>query len=164
MKSLSTPASASVLQGMRVLLFEDDPDLREALRQALQIEGFEASAFAAVEDCTERMTTAFRGVVITDIRLPGADGRQLFRRLHEIDPEIPVILITGHGDLQEAVDLMREGAYDFISKPFRVRELLARVKAHLRTGRELNQARAEARSRILAAMPGATAVTGRSGS
>lgn len=111
-----------------VLLFEDDPDVRQAIEQSLVLEGFSVSGFAAVEHHAEKITNGFNGVVVSDIRLPGADGRQLFRRLRDIDPDIPVILITGHGELQEAVDLMREGVYDFISKPFPPARLLASVR------------------------------------
>lgn len=111
-----------------IVLFEDDADLRHAITQLLELEGHTVKACEAVEALDDPFTTAFNGVVITDIRLPGVDGRQLFRGLREIDDEIPVIMITGHGELQEAVDLMREGAYDFISKPFAPPRLLASVR------------------------------------
>lgn len=111
-----------------ILLFEDDADVRHAIEQSLALEGFAVSSFASVEDYSGPFTAEFGGVVVTDIRLPGADGRQLFRRLRDIDRDIPVILTTGHGELQEAVDLMREGVYDFISKPFPPARLLASVR------------------------------------
>jgi two-component system C4-dicarboxylate transport response regulator DctD len=111
-----------------ILLFEDDGDVRHAIEQSLELDGFAVESFSAVEDCPGKISTDFRGVVVSDIRLPGADGRQLFRQLQNIDPEIPVILITGHGELQEAVDLMREGVYDFISKPFPPARLIASVR------------------------------------
>ena len=105
-------------QSGNVFLFEDDTDVRTAISQSLGLEGFSVSAFESVENCPVRFGPDLDGVVVTDIRLPGADGRQLFRKLAAVDADLPVILITGHGELQEAVDLMREGAYDFISKPF----------------------------------------------
>ncbi|NBO75425.1 MAG: response regulator, partial [Gammaproteobacteria bacterium] len=107
-----------------VFLFEDDTAVRDAIAQSLELEGFNVTAFESVESCSVRFGPDLDGVVVTDIRLPGADGRQLFRKLAEVDPDLPVILITGHGELQEAVDLMREGAYDFISKPFSPSRLL----------------------------------------
>lgn len=111
-----------------VFLFEDDSSLRDAIRQSLELEGFVVSAHESVESCTAKLGPETDAIVVTDIRLPGADGRQLFRRLLQSDPELPVILITGHGELQEAVDLMREGAYDFISKPFSPPRLLTSVR------------------------------------
>ena len=63
------------------------------------------------------LTRAFDGVVVTDIRMPDMDGLQLFQRLRDLDAEIPVILITGHGDIATAVQCMREGAYDFWPSP-----------------------------------------------
>lgn len=111
-----------------VFLFEDDPALRHALAQSLELEGYNVAAHASVESCARRFTPDLDAVVVTDIRLPGTDGRQLFRSLRTVDPDMPVILITGHGELQEAVELMREGAYDFISKPFSPPRLLASVR------------------------------------
>ena len=111
-----------------VLLLEDDDDLRAAITQSLRLEGFEVTAYRCVEDMPGRPGPTFDGVIVSDIRLPGADGRELFRAMREADPGIPVILITGHGELQEAVDLMREGVYDFISKPFSPPRLLASVR------------------------------------
>jgi two-component system, NtrC family, C4-dicarboxylate transport response regulator DctD len=77
----------------------------------------------------------FPGVVVTDIRMPGMDGLTLMNRIHEIDRDIPVILITGHGDVQLAVRAMREGAYDFIEKPFsapQLAEIVARAADYRR--------------------------------
>lgn len=111
-----------------VYLLEDDASVRHAISQSLELEGFTVSAYESVESCPVKFGPALDGVVVTDIRLPGTDGRQLFRTLAAADPDIPIILITGHGELQEAVDLMREGAYDFISKPFSPDRLLTSVR------------------------------------
>lgn len=118
----------SVAARRMVWLFEDDPDVRGALHQALELAGFTVESDASAERQLDQFNRDYGGVVVTDVRLPGVDGREVFRRLHAVDPEIPVILITGHGELQEAVDLMREGAYDFISKPFSSARLLASVR------------------------------------
>ena len=112
----------------RVILFEDDDDVRRAIVQSLELEGFAVSAFPSANPHANAIDRDFDGIVISDIRLPGMDGRQIFRSVRERDRELPVILITGHGELQEAVDLMREGAYDFISKPFAAPRLLASVR------------------------------------
>jgi two-component system, NtrC family, C4-dicarboxylate transport response regulator DctD len=101
-----------------VLLVDDDIDLRRSTEQALGLAGLSVEGLARAETVLGRITGAFSGVVITDIRMPGLDGLSLMTRIHEIDGEIPVILITGHGDVPLAVRAMREGAHDFIEKPF----------------------------------------------
>jgi two-component system, NtrC family, C4-dicarboxylate transport response regulator DctD len=101
-----------------VFLIDDDADLRRSTEQALDLAGLGAQGFARADPVLDRITAGFGGVVITDIRMPGLDGLSLMTRIHEIDPEIPVILITGHGDVPLAVRAMRDGAHDFLEKPF----------------------------------------------
>ncbi len=101
-----------------VLLVDDDADLRGSTQQALDLAGLRIEGFGRTEPVLERMTAGFGGVVVTDIRMPGMDGMTLMNRVHEIDRDIPVILITGHGDVPLAVRAMREGAHDFVEKPF----------------------------------------------
>jgi two-component system C4-dicarboxylate transport response regulator DctD len=109
-----------------VLLVEDDPDVQLGCVQALQLAGLQVTAAESVEAVLPTLTPGFAGIVVTDMRLPGADGLSLVRRCHELDPELPVIMITGHGDMALAVEAMRSGAYDFIPKPFSP-ELLVEV-------------------------------------
>lgn len=101
-----------------VFLIDDDADLRRSTAQALDLAGLSPEGFARAEPVLDRITAGFGGVIVTDIRMPGLDGLSLMTRIHEIDPEIPVILITGHGDVPLAVRAMREGAHDFLEKPF----------------------------------------------
>lgn len=108
---------------MRILLVDDEPDLRASTAQALDLAGFTVQDFPAAERVMDLVSFGFPGVVLTDIRMPGMDGLTLMNRIHEIDRDIPVILITGHGDVQLAVRAMREGAYDFIEKPFAAGQL-----------------------------------------
>ena len=112
----------------RVWLFEDDADVRAVIEQSLALEGFEVEAYAAVGDVLDTITPRFDGVVVTDIRMPGMDGREVFRRVRRIDPEIPVLIVTGHAAVQDAVELMREGAYDFLTKPFAATRLIVSVR------------------------------------
>jgi two-component system C4-dicarboxylate transport response regulator DctD len=112
----------------RVWLFEDDADVRAVIEQSLVLEGFEVEAYAAVGDVLDTITLRFDGVVVTDIRMPGMDGREVFRRVRRIDPEIPVLIVTGHAAVQDAVELMREGAYDFLTKPFAATRLVVSVR------------------------------------
>ncbi|MFT4152123.1 MAG: response regulator, partial [Paracoccaceae bacterium] len=109
----------------RVLLVDDDEAMRLSTGQALDLAGFTVEPLAAAEEALALAGPAFNGVVVSDIRMPGMDGMTLLARLHEIDAEIPVILVTGHAEVQLAVEAMRQGAYDFIEKPFVVQELAA---------------------------------------
>jgi two-component system, NtrC family, C4-dicarboxylate transport response regulator DctD len=106
-----------------VLLVDDDADLRGSTQQALDLAGLRVEEFGRTEPVLERMTAGFGGVVVTDIRMPGMDGMTLMNRVHDIDRDIPVILITGHGDVPLAVRAMREGAHDFVEKPFSAAQL-----------------------------------------
>ncbi|KDP93288.1 Fis family transcriptional regulator [Brevundimonas sp. EAKA] len=101
-----------------VALIEDDADFRQALVERLTLEGLEVRAFTAAEPALKALDADFPGVVVTDLRMPGMDGRQLLTRLQALDPSLPVIMITGHGDIADAVAAMHDGAYDFVAKPF----------------------------------------------
>ncbi|QYJ24455.1 sigma-54 dependent transcriptional regulator [Achromobacter sp. ES-001] len=97
---------------------DDDEDLRHANVQTLKLHGMTVDAHNSARSALPTLHRGFDGVVVTDIRMPDIDGLQLFRRLRDIDPELPVILITGHGDIATAVQCMRDGAYDFLAKPY----------------------------------------------
>jgi two-component system, NtrC family, C4-dicarboxylate transport response regulator DctD len=107
----------------QILLVDDEEELRRSTAQSLDLAGFEVRSFDGAEGVIDQLGYGFNGVVITDIRMPGMDGMTLMGRIREIDADIPVILITGHGDVQLAVKAMREGAYDFIEKPFTAQHL-----------------------------------------
>jgi two-component system C4-dicarboxylate transport response regulator DctD len=100
-----------------ILLVDDEPDIRTSYSQALDLAGFAVRSFGTAESVLDLLGHEFDGVVIADIRLPKMDGMTLLGRIREIDPEIPVVLVTGHADLPFAVRAMREGAYDFLEKP-----------------------------------------------
>ncbi|MNU29593.1 C4-dicarboxylate transport transcriptional regulatory protein DctD [compost metagenome] len=113
-----------------VALIEDDDDFRAALVERLELENLTVRAFRSAEAALADIDADFAGVVVTDLRMPGMDGRQLLARLQTLDAALPVILITGHGDIAEAVAAMNAGAYDFVAKPFafeRLRESLTRA-------------------------------------
>ena len=110
-----------------VRLVDDDEDLRLAQVQTLRIAGFAVEPFASAAEALEGMTPDYPGVVLSDVRMPGMDGLELFDRLHGIDPELPVILLTGHADVPMAVSALKQGAYDFLSKPIGADALLAAV-------------------------------------
>ena len=102
----------------KVAIIDDEVDMRESVAQWLQLSGFEPISFDAAEPALKVIGPDFPGVVISDIRMPGMDGMALLRRLQSIDPGLPVILMTGHGDVPMAVEAMRIGAFDFVEKPF----------------------------------------------
>ena len=113
--------------GYQIAFVEDDASVRESLTEALQLAGFDIRAFESAERALDHVGQGFRGVVVTDVRLPGMDGLALMRELIRLDPGLPVVLITGHGDVPMAVQAIREGAYDFIEKPFPPRLLVEAV-------------------------------------
>jgi len=115
----------------QVLLIDDDPHLRQALSQTLDLAGLKVSSLADAHGVAARIERDWPGVVVSDIRMPGIDGLQLLQLLQEQDPELPVLLITGHGDVPLAVQAMRAGAYDFLEKPFASDDLLDSVRRAL---------------------------------
>jgi len=115
----------------QVLLIDDDPHLRQALSQTLDLAGLHVASLADARGLAERIGRDWPGGVVSDIRMPGIDGLQLLEQLHVQDPELPVLLITGHGDVPLAVQAMRAGAYDFLEKPFASDDLLDSVRRAL---------------------------------
>ena len=109
----------------RILLAEDEEDVRFALAQGLELAGFQVEAFDNAAEVMEHISRHLDGVLISDIRLGSDDGMELMAQVQELDDALPVILITGHGDVPLAVEAMRNGAYDFIEKPFPVSQLVS---------------------------------------
>ena len=87
----------------QAVVIEDDEDVRLGCLQALALDGIKAQGFDSVEAISPALTKDYPGVVITDIRLPGVDGMAFLKQLADDDPDLPVILITGHGDIETAV-------------------------------------------------------------
>ena len=111
-----------------VFLIDDDKDLLRATGQTLELAGFEVSRFSSAAEALGRIERNFAGVVVSDIRMPGLDGLQLFQRIRQMDHELPVILMTGHGDIPMAVKAIQDGVYDFIAKPFATERLVQCVR------------------------------------
>ncbi|KHL69228.1 sigma-54 dependent transcriptional regulator/response regulator [Pseudomonas flexibilis] len=122
---------AAIDNQIQVLLIDDDPHLRLALSQTLDLAGLRVLALDNAQGVAARLGRDWPGVVVSDIRMPGLDGLQLLAQIHERDPELPVLLITGHGDVPLAVQAMRAGAYDFLEKPFASEQLLESVRRAL---------------------------------
>ncbi|MBO6890521.1 MAG: sigma-54-dependent Fis family transcriptional regulator [Roseibium sp.] len=103
---------------VRVLIVDDDPSMRAALRQWIRLAGFDTLEVATADQAMGKLTPDFEGCVVSDVMLEGEDGMSLLRRIGSLDGDVPVVLITGHGDVPMAVEAMRAGAYDFVEKPF----------------------------------------------
>lgn len=110
-----------------ILLVEDDADFREALATSLALAGRRVRAVASAAEALRAVDADWPGVVLSDLRMPGLDGWALFRRIRAIDPDLPVILMTAHGDIPEAVAALKEGAWDFLAKPFAIERMLESV-------------------------------------
>ncbi|MDF3935304.1 sigma-54-dependent transcriptional regulator [Pseudomonas citronellolis] len=128
-------SSAAFAADTQVLLIDDDPYLRQALGQTLDLAGLRATSLGDARQLDATLARDWPGVVVSDIRMPGVDGLQLLEQLHAQDPELPVILITGHGDVPLAVKAMRSGAYDFLEKPFPSDALIDSVRRALEVRR-----------------------------
>jgi two-component system C4-dicarboxylate transport response regulator DctD len=113
---------------VRVLLIEDDEDVLVSTAQALTLAGFAVESFASVERARVHVAFDAPVIVVCDVRLPGLSGTEWLPEIRAVDAELPVVLVTGHGDIAMAVRAMREGAYDFIEKPFTSERLVAVVR------------------------------------
>lgn len=111
-----------------VMIIDDESHLRITLSQTLELAGYHPLPHAGADAALDHLEPDFPGVVISDIRMPGKDGMALLREIRKLDPDLPVILITGHGDISTAVEAMHEGAWDFLEKPFAGERLVEVVR------------------------------------
>ncbi len=120
---------------MKVAIVDDEEDIRQSISQWLALSGFDTETFASADEALRVIGADWPGVVISDIRMPGLDGMAFLKRLMGLDSGLPVIMITGHGDVPMAVEAMRLGAMDFLEKPFnpdRMTELAKRATQNRR--------------------------------
>jgi two-component system response regulator FlrC len=115
---------------IKVLLVEDDRALREALGDTLELAGHEYHAVGSAEDALIAAAREPYSLVISDVNMPGMDGHQLLGALRARHPQLPVLLMTAHGAVERAVDAIRQGAADYLVKPFEPKALLALVARH----------------------------------
>ncbi|MBB3118698.1 sigma-54-dependent transcriptional regulator [Pseudoduganella violacea] len=116
------------MKGIQIILVEDDPTVLEGSAQALDLAGFEVRSFDRAEPAAELLIADYPAVLVTDVRLPGMSGLELLSTVKAADPGLPVILVTGHGDIAMAVQAMQDGAYDFIEKPYSSEQLAEVVR------------------------------------
>ena len=112
-------------KAIKVAIVDDEQDMRQSISQWLALSGFETETFASATDALKNISNDYPGIVVTDIKMPGMDGMQFLKRIKGIDSNLPVIMITGHGDVPMAVEAMRMGAFDFLEKPFNPDEMTA---------------------------------------
>jgi DNA-binding NtrC family response regulator len=105
-------------QAMKIAIVDDEKDMRQSISQWLALSGYDTETFASAEDALKTLGPDYPGIVISDIKMPGMDGMQFLKKLMGSDSALPVIMITGHGDVPMAVEAMRVGAFDFLEKPF----------------------------------------------
>lgn len=110
-----------------IYLVDDDEALRDSLAWLLESQGFKVAAFASAEDFLKAWRPEFNGCLLLDVRMPGMSGLELHERLRAQYSTLPIIFITGHGDVPMAVAALKKGAVDFIEKPFNDTELLRLV-------------------------------------
>ncbi|GGF56221.1 Fis family transcriptional regulator [Paracoccus acridae] len=113
---------------LKIAIVDDEPDMRESISQWLVLSGFETETYPSAEDALKVIGSDWPGIVVSDIRMPGMDGIAFLKRLMGLDSGLPVILITGHGDVPMAVEAMRIGAMDFMEKPFNPDKMTALAK------------------------------------
>lgn len=114
-----------------VMFIDDDPDIRQAIAQTMALEDIRVECFADGRSCLKAVTPDFAGVVLTDYNMPGMDGLEVLQAVLQVDDSIPVIILTGQGDISTAVTAMQLGAYDFIEKPFDHDELIELLRRAL---------------------------------
>ncbi|WP_426416432.1 sigma-54-dependent transcriptional regulator [Aestuariirhabdus sp. LZHN29] len=114
-----------------VIFVDDEHHIRVTVQQTLELEDYSIRCFGSAAEVLDKLDVDWPGVIVSDINMPGIDGIELMRRIREIDTDLPVILVTGHGDISMAVTAIRDGAYDFIEKPFASELLVDVVKRAL---------------------------------
>ncbi len=137
----------SITHSLSVWLIDDETDIRHATVDALELAGYDAQGFAEARSCLKHLTPDYQGVIVSDLRMPGMDGVELANRIRAVDSDIPVVLISGHADVGIAVQALRDGAFDFLTKPFSVDRLTAAIDkalAHRRLVLENRKLRAAA--------------------
>jgi FixJ family two-component response regulator len=139
----------------QVFIVDDDEAVRGSLRLLIRSVGLQAQAFAAAQEFLAAYDARHPGCLILDVRMPGMSGLELQQELNRRGATIPVVFITGHGDVPMAVEAMQQGAFDFLQKPFRDQELLDRVQRALARDAE-SRASMAARAEILARLASLT--------
>ncbi|MGR5149276.1 sigma-54-dependent transcriptional regulator [Photobacterium alginatilyticum] len=116
---------------IEVVIIDDDQDVLDAYQHLLEVSGYKAHALTDPTAAISMLHKNWPGVVVTDMYMPGLSGMELLDKVKALDPELPVIMITGHGDIPMAVDAVKKGALDFLQKPLQPAELITLLEKHL---------------------------------
>lgn len=145
-----------MVQEFQICIIDDDDAIRESLHLLLFAAGLRSCAFESADAFLENEKRGQFDCMLLDIQMPGTDGLELFSILRQEQVQYPVIFITGHGDIPLAVSAIKQGAYDFLTKPFKKGELLEKVHgaiAHHRSRKEQSQELSELRERFSSCTP-----------
>ncbi|MFT5889054.1 MAG: two-component system response regulator FixJ [Zhongshania sp.] len=132
-----------------VYLVEDDDAVRDSLQMVLESVGHKAVGYSRADAFLEDYSNDMAGCLVLDIRMPGMNGMELQRQLNALNSILPIIFVTGHGDVPLAVDAMQRGAVDFVQKPYREEELLGKIQQAIASDAE-NRADLEEKHKIRA--------------
>lgn len=132
----------------KVFIVDDDEAMRDSLGMLMKSVGFNYEVYESAQEFLDSCSKDASGCLVLDIRMPGMSGLELQTKLHAMKLDIPIIFITGHGDVPMAVEAMKKGAFDFFQKPFRDQALLDRISQTLEQTRQLQQ-KHEERQQIL---------------
>ncbi len=123
----------------KILLVEDDTNIATGLQKVMRANGYDVTALSRGDTGLERALAEQFDVVVTDLKLPGLDGLELVRQLHQAKPKLPIILITAHGTTEVAIEATKWGAFDYVPKPFEVDELLDLTAKALESSRLMSE-------------------------
>ena len=133
------PMAKSRIEQPTVFIVDDDPAIRFAMQALMESVNLRHEIFSSGDEFLKQVSETQPGCLVLDIRMPGLGGLELQQELLDRGNELPIIFITGHGDVPMAVEAMQKGAIDFIQKPFRDQDLLDRIREALKTDQERRQ-------------------------
>lgn len=136
MTQVQTDANATT-KAATVFVVDDDPSMRDSMRWLIESVGLKVEAYANADSFMEQFTGDVPGCLVLDVRMPGTSGMELLDNLKGRGVQLPIIMISGHGDVPMAVQALKRGAMDFLEKPFRDQELLEQIAKAI----EVDQAR-----------------------
>ncbi len=120
-----------MIEDVMVVIIDDDPEITEALSEMLTLEGFKVAAYQRPELALKSLSFDSAVVVLSDVKMPNLDGLSLLAQLQNLDTSLPVLLMSGHGDIPMAIQAMHEGAYDFLEKPLQPEYLIGQLRRAL---------------------------------